>query len=329
MSQSQTLFGYYPTQRSGNYGGGSDSNGSLPTKYTPTSNYLGFYYIPNSTSGQVLPTLSSNQATANNVFFNFSAANSDGLNHLQVVPGSANQFQLAWNGTQGSTNQGFNSVILTASPLTSSSFSTAQPNIQPIISVQSGTFTTSIVASSDALFNDFVGFYPVLNSSGQITYNGKTLNPGDAGYAAAAVAEIISGLTFNKNTGSVNTNIAPVFNSADLPWQSSQTVGFTQGASGSTSGLFAPVLIANGTPSQFESQNPTNKPPSGLDTNSVGANPLAYFAFVNANPSGDTIDHVRSLPGTLAFKDYYQGGDLDYNDVVLHFSSNPTSVAAI
>jgi len=312
LSQAQILYGFDPTSlRSSSY--------NPTSQYTPTSNYLGFYYISNSTSGQVLSTLNPNQATANNVFFNFSAGNSDGLNHLQITSTGTNQFQLAWNGT-GSTSQ----TLLTATP-----GSGGQPTVEPIIKVTSGTFTTSIVATSDALFNDFVGFYPVLNSSGQITYNGKTLNPGDPGYAAAAVAEIISGLTFNKNTGSVDTNIAPVFNSADQPWQSSQTVGFTQGASGSASGLFAPVLIANGTPSQFESQNPNNNPPSGLDTSSVGANPLAYFAYVSANPSGDTIDHIRSLPGTLAFKDYYQGGDLDYNDIVLHFSTNPTSVAAI
>ena len=119
---------------------------------------------------------------------------------------------------------------------------------------------------------------------------------------------------YNQFQCTVTHNNTHVYNPADLPWQSTLTATFKGGS------LYAPVLIANGTPQSFESENPNNTAPSNLSTSTVGALPIAYFAFVNANSDG--IDHIISLPGnTLGFKDYYGGGDLDYNDVVLHFSS--------
>jgi len=280
-----------------------------------SNSYLGFFVVTNGTVNQELADLASGQ-TANqpNVFFNFSAANSDNLNHVVVSSTQTNQLQVQWNTTLGSSSP------FTGSLLVSTSSATNQPKgtIQPIIDTTNGAnLQVQFKVTSDALFSDFVGFYPIENAQGTIDFNGKTLNPGDPGYAAAAVSEIISSLEFDQQTGTV-THGGFLYNPADLPWQSTLTATFKAGS------LYAPVLIANGTPQSFESNNPNNTAPSNLSTSTVGALPIAYFAFVNANSDG--IDHVISLPGnTLGFKDYYGGGDFDYNDIVLHLTPTNTN----
>jgi len=71
--------------------------------------------------------------------------------------------------------------------------------------------------------------------------------------------------------------------------------------------LLAPFLIADATPEKFLAENQTNQP---------GQGPLAYFAFLGANPDG--VDHVRLLgDNTFGFEDLFRGGDVDYNDIVV------------
>jgi hypothetical protein len=79
-------------------------------------------------------------------------------------------------------------------------------------------------------------------------------------------------------------------------------------AAGLTGGLLlAPFLIANGTAAQFLAQNPSNQ---------QGQRPMAYFAYLGANPDG--VDHVRLLgDNTFGFEDLFGGGDRDFNDLVV------------
>ncbi len=89
-------------------------------------------------------------------------------------------------------------------------------------------------------------------------------------------------------------------------------VDFSNGVSGGV--LLAPFFIANSTPETFLAQNPSNQAIQG---------PLAYFAFLSANPDG--IDHIRLLgDNTFAFEDLYGGGDFDYNDLVIQLSFTPS-----
>lgn len=318
LSESQILYGLNPLSNTfaipdanGNNGSSVYQTGQLLTNGTNSN--LGFFVVTNGTVNQELADLASGQ-TANqpNVFFNFSAANSDNLNHVVVSSTqTTNQLQVQWNTTLGSSSP------FTGSLSISTSNATNQPKgtIQPIIDTRTGSLQVNVQVTSNALFNDFVGFYPIASTDGTLK-NG--LKPGQAGYAAAAVSEIVSSLEFDQQLGTVTHNNTHVYNSADLPWQSTLTSNFAKGS------LYAPVLIANGTPQSFESENSNNTAPSNLSTSTVGALPIAYFAFVNANSDG--IDHVISLPGnTLGFKDYYGGGDLDYNDVVLHLTPTNTS----
>jgi hypothetical protein len=305
LSESQILYGLDPTSVPGSYAQSQLLN--------PGSD-LGFYVVTNGTANQELADLASGQTSNQpNVFFNFSAANSDKLNHVLVSSNqTTNQLQLQWNTTLGSSNAFTGSLSIN----TGSSTNLQQGTIKPIIDTTNGaSLQVKVQVTSDALFSDFVGFYPIANANGTLE-NG--LKPGQAGYAAAAVSEIIPSLEFDQQIGTVTHNSA-VYNPADLPWQSTLTVTFAAGS------LYAPVLISNGNPQSFESENPNNTAPSDLSTNTVGALPIAYFAFVDTTNS-DGIDHIRALPGnTLGFKDYYGGGDLDYNDIVLHLTPTNTS----
>jgi hypothetical protein len=137
---------------------------------------------------------------------------------------------------------------------------------------------------SDAGFNNTVGYYVVQNREGTVIdkVSGKSLNPGDAGYAQAAIDNKIDP-SLNKD----NTNVDTI-----LP----------DGA------LLAPYLIANGTTDEFLQLNAAND---------LGAAPVAYFSFLGANP--DRADHIRFIDGdTLGFEDLPAGqDDADFNDVHL------------
>ncbi|MEC4802854.1 MAG: choice-of-anchor D domain-containing protein [Jaaginema sp. PMC 1079.18] len=131
-----------------------------------------------------------------------------------------------------------------------------------------GLLPANFTVNSDAAYDNSFGFYAVDNENG--TING--LNPGDVGYAEAAVANRIDPAT-----------------------------GMPGGK------ILAPFLIANGSAEQFLSQNPKNQ---------AADSPMAYFAFLGANP--DQKDHVRLLgDNTIGFEDWYGGGDQDFNDMVV------------
>jgi hypothetical protein len=138
--------------------------------------------------------------------------------------------------------------------------------------------------SSDAGYNNTVGYYVIQNREGTVIdkVSGKSLNPGDAGYAQAAISNKIDP-SLNKD----NTNVDTI-----LP----------DGA------LLAPYLIANGTTDEFLQLNVAND---------LGAAPVAYFSFLGANP--DRADHIRFIDGdTLGFEDLPAGqDDADFNDVHL------------
>ncbi|MBE9126887.1 MULTISPECIES: DUF4114 domain-containing protein [unclassified Coleofasciculus] len=74
--------------------------------------------------------------------------------------------------------------------------------------------------------------------------------------------------------------------------------------------IIAPFLIADGTAEEFLAENPNNQYGQGVQ---------AYFVYLGANPDGK--DHVRLLgDNTFAFEDKLDGGDLDYNDLIVEVS---------
>jgi Putative Ig domain/FG-GAP-like repeat/Domain of unknown function (DUF4114)/FG-GAP repeat len=142
-----------------------------------------------------------------------------------------------------------------------------------------------IVTKGDAVYTNNVGFYVVEDSIGSIKLSdGSILKPGDANYAAEAIK---SALINSLQAGKVDRK---------------NDLSITGGR------IYAPVVVAQGTLTDFITKNPTN---------GGGANNIhAYFNYVGAN--SDKTDHFSILAdNTFGVEDMYGGGDRDFNDLVV------------
>jgi pimeloyl-ACP methyl ester carboxylesterase len=146
-----------------------------------------------------------------------------------------------------------------------------------------------ITTKGDAAYTNNIGFYAVKDAlTGLIDLgNGVTLKPGDADYAKAAVTSAITNsLQLAKNDRKANLDV--------------------QGG-----GVYAPIVIAQGSLADFISKNPTN----GGDSNAIHA----YFNYLGANP--DKFNHFRlDSPNTFAVEDQFGGGDKDFNDLIVNMN---------
>jgi hypothetical protein len=142
-----------------------------------------------------------------------------------------------------------------------------------------------MTTKSSADYNNHVGFYAVEDAIGTIKLaNGSTLKPGDANYAVEAIKLAMAN-----------------------PLQAGKTDSLT-GKELAGGKIYAPVVVAKGSMSDFLYWNPTNG--GGADTIH------AYFNYAGANT--DQLDHFRSLGNnTFAVEDMYGGGDRDFNDLVV------------
>jgi hypothetical protein len=139
--------------------------------------------------------------------------------------------------------------------------------------------------SRDAAYNNEIGLYRVDDASGRI----GNLKPGDAGYAAAALAADRAIVLFKSGAGTGAKATAQL--------AAGQYVGF--------------FLIQNASTAQWRSKNAAN---------SVGKGPHVFFSAQAANP--DKFDHLHgtwtSSGGlTLGWEDLTHGGDRDFNDAVI------------
>ncbi len=241
---------------------------------------LGFYLVQDSTTDTVLADLAAGE-TPPNVFFGTLLGNANSLNYLQVSSLSANQFNLAWEDVSGGGNQDFNDLGVTVEltnnpPPLGTSLQGERERELIDLTDQATSVSAEFVVNSEAAFDNFVGLYIVDDEQGRV--NG--LAPGQAGYAQAALQRRVVELN-------------------------EDTVNLAVQLSGGT--LFAPYIIADATPEEFLAQNPNNV---------QGQGPLAYFAYLGANPDG--VDHVRLLgDNSFGFEDLFGGGDKDFNDMVL------------
>jgi Domain of unknown function (DUF4114) len=140
-----------------------------------------------------------------------------------------------------------------------------------------------VVSNGDAAYTNNIGFYAVedaLTGTIKLT-NGTTLKPGDANYAVEAVKRAVL------QVGKIDSKLG---------------LDITGGQ------IYAPVVVAQGTLTDFVNRNPTN----GGNGNVIHA----YFNYIGANP--DNFDHFR-LTGanTFAVEDLYGGGDRDFNDLIV------------
>ena len=70
--------------------------------------------------------------------------------------------------------------------------------------------------------------------------------------------------------------------------------------------IFAPFIIVNGTPDLLLDSNTSN-------------DPAVYFPFLGSNSHG--VDHIRMLGSNVfGFEDLPNGGDRDFNDIIVKVS---------
>jgi phosphodiesterase/alkaline phosphatase D-like protein len=146
-----------------------------------------------------------------------------------------------------------------------------------------GKTAAATTVTSDAAYGNYGGFYAIDDITGRI----GTLNPGDAGYAKAAIERAVT--NYYKTEANGNAQI--------------------DGGK-----LLAPYLIANGTVSDFLTKNASNG--GGADV------VHAYFNYLGANP--DKIQHMKSMDNNgFACEDLFGGGDLDFNDYMIQSNFKP------
>ncbi len=136
--------------------------------------------------------------------------------------------------------------------------------------------------SREASLDSTVGFYQV-NPDGSVNDAfGNAITPGEEGYLEAAIANRLD-LNFDLADGE----------------QIEVTVEISGGMT------IAPFMVVDGDLEQVIDGN------SDLDTE-------VYFAFAAAN--SDNFDHLHSSDNRLSFEDLPNGGDLDFNDMVIAYS---------
>ena len=169
------------------------------------------------------------------------------------------------------------------------------------------TVTQEALDITDADFDNLVGFYEVVDENGGIDTDGDGVadfNPGDAGYAKAALENAIDGMALRLGGDSSDDTTAGSFGDVVV-------------AGGKS---YAPFAIANGgglTPEEFLEINPDNNAATSVEDQ------VAYFAYMGANPDG--ANHLKSWgDGIFGFEDLPSNlagiSDNDFNDAVFQFN---------
>jgi hypothetical protein len=215
----------------------------------------------------------------------------------QITNSGASVFSIAWeDGTSnniGSNPNDFLDLVVrienTNQPLTLGTGLQTKPQgevldlrglTQP---VQADFFVTR-----DGRFDNYIGFYQVVNETGGIDLNGDgtaDINPGATDYIPVAVSRRVPGIDL------------VVITNPDTPATASYQGTFQPGA------IYAPFIIANGRPDALLDADPNN--------------PTVYFPYLGAN--ADNRDHIRLLGDNyFGFEDLLLGNtDFDHNDFTL------------
>lgn len=208
---------------------------------------------------------------------------SDTSQNIESLTGG--KFSLKWKDKSGDSNFKVKVDVSTETTIKGTSFQGS--SVGEVLDFRSAT--TDVQAEfkvyREAAFNNFVGFYPILDEQGKIDTNkdGKAdFAPGDAGYLQAAINLYLKDIRLS------------VSNQGEATYQGT----FAKGS------LFVPFIIANGTPEAVLSGSSSNIP-------------AVYFPFLRAN--SDQADHIRLLGNNLfGFEDLPTGSsDKDYNDIIV------------
>jgi VCBS repeat-containing protein len=257
----------------------------------PDKNYE-FFEVQDGSIQDVQKQLANGQ-TPTNVLF--ARPDASGNSQFKVTPNSANDgYEISVNNDELVLNVTKLDGTAPSMPIGAKSQSLAQGRILDLSDYVGKILKADLTTTSSAAYNNNIAFYAIEDAVlGTIKLaNGTSLNPNDANYGIEAVKNALATavLQAGKNDSKLNQDL-------------------TGGK------LYAPVLIAQGSLTDFVSKNPTN----GGDGKAVHA----YFNYLGANP--DKLDHFRLLGNNnFGVEDLYGGGDRDFNDVVVNINIKAT-----
>jgi hypothetical protein len=225
-----------------------------------------FYLIQNSTTANFLAKNVSDALHGNNnksaplAFFSLTAANPDDAKHTQIVAdATTGRAQYNWEDLINQGDSDFNDATITVQQ--SGSTAPQATLHSPGAGATSVTLNTTLHGEKQSTPSGDIGVYFTDDQNG--TVNG--LHPGDAGYAAAALAAANSKVLYSSGGNGTKQVTVPA----------GKYLGF--------------YLITSGTTSSFLTGNPTNG----------ASGPRALFSFDAANP--DAANHFRWFtPGQQA-----------------------------
>ena len=168
---------------------------------------------------------------------------------------------------------------------------------------------------TEAVFDNLIGLYEVVNPQGGIDLDGNgsvDLNPGDTGYALAALTSPARVENFTLRAGASLTTAQRVGQTGDVLLEGGK--------------FYSPFVIANGGAIGVEGFITAEKAETdGIfnDAAKTVTDLVAYFSFVVANPDG--VAHLRSYGnGVFGFEDLPSNlpgiSDKDFNDAVFAFN---------
>ncbi|BAY76729.1 hemolysin-type calcium-binding region [Nostoc linckia NIES-25] len=214
----------------------------------------------------------------------------------QITALGDDNFSLGWKDFANNTATDFNALVVKikqtnqALPLGTKLQSKFQGEMIDLRDVEQSVIAEFNVYR-EAAYNNYVGFYQVIDENGGIDTNGDgvaDILTGQAGYTQAAVRSRVAGIDLSvSNQGSA-----------------------TYSGTFQPGGIFAPFIIVDGTPDALLDKNSNN-------------DPAVYFPFLGANSDG--LDHIRLLGNnTFGFEDLPGGGDRDFNDMIVKVNLTAT-----
>jgi hypothetical protein len=235
--------------------------------FDQTSVNFRFYAVENGTTDSIKAGITSIE--------NFNILQST---DVQITNLGANNFSLAWKDLIVNINPTENTL-----PLGTNLQNSSQGENLDLRTV-TGSVNAEFTVYREAAFDNYIGFYKVVDENGGIDIDGNgsaDILPGQAGYSQAAVNQHLSNFGLTVGNG-----------------QRATFAGTLEGGH-----IYVPFLMVNGRPDAILDSNPNN-------------DPAVYFTYLGANPG--RVDHVRLLgDNTFGFEDLPNGGDLDYNDIIV------------
>ncbi|MGB6295122.1 MAG: DUF4114 domain-containing protein, partial [Rivularia sp. (in: cyanobacteria)] len=271
-----------------NLNGSSSFDGSEQSRTVSGFNggdNLRFFLVSNGTADQVL----NGEISEDQVIFG-ATSDSDAFNPLRVTDLGNSEFSLSWEDEVGGGDESFDDLVLDIKltddqpPLGSNLQGGNYAEVMDLRDFDSVELEFSIFR--EAAFDNEVYFYEVDSVDGFI----DSLAPNTADYMQAALDNVVldengNALKFALDDDGMGTGSATI----------------------SGGSIVAPMIIIDGSLEELQDMDTSN-------------DPTVYFPYMGAN--SDSADHVKLLgDNTFGFEDLPNGGDKDFNDMIVRFDN--------